>query len=277
MEPVKMKPANERVKKKRAMKSTFSTQDAQPERNVNQRTSLDLQIKNSEQVALQLQFINNKLPDKIYKNDEIKDDSDGSVEIKLISITSGETIEQGPLSSMKIQIVVLDGDFGLGDYENWTEEEFKDKILTKRQLLNGTDLRFIENSSRRPPCKKYRLGATVLQSNSNRGHVRIKEAITKPFRVLDYSGRKYKKHDLPSLDNEVWHLKRIKQDRKFHMRLINNNIHTIRDFKQMYKTNPVKLKESSQLNPVPHPHISDVQDPNALEADSNPDVKQVAK
>ncbi|KAK2638161.1 hypothetical protein Ddye_025956 [Dipteronia dyeriana] len=264
MEPVKMQPANERAKKKRAMESTFSTQDVPPERNFNQRTSLDHQIKKSEQVEFQLQFINNKLPDEIYTNDEIKHDSDGSVEIKLIDTISRETVELDPHSSIVIEIVVLDGDFDSDGHENWTEEQFNAKILTKRQLVNGTvrllvkgkqhitltdgvgtiqELRFIENSSWLLPCKKYRLGARVLQSNSNRGQVRIKEAITEPFRVLDYRGRKYKKHYLPSLDDEVWHLKRIRKDCKFHIRLIDNNIHTIRDFKQAYKTNAGELKE----------------------------------
>ncbi|KAK2638281.1 hypothetical protein Ddye_026076 [Dipteronia dyeriana] len=262
MEPVKkqeMKPGNDRAKKKRAMESTFSTHDAPAERNVNQRTSPDHQIKKPEQIEFQLQFINNKLPDKIYTNDKIKDESDGSVEIKLINTISGKTIEEGPLSSMEIEIHALDGDFGSDGYENWTEQEFKDKIVRERKekgpllkgklnitLTNGVatiqNLHFSDNSSW-IKCKKFRLGASVLRSTSNMGQVRIKEAITEPFAVRDHRGRMYKKHDCPSLDDEVWHLKKITRKREFHTHLNDNNIHTIRDFKNMNKTNPIKLRE----------------------------------
>ncbi|TXG65233.1 hypothetical protein EZV62_006508 [Acer yangbiense] len=289
MEPP-MKRANEGAKKKRAMESTFSTQDAPAERNVNQRTSLDHQIKKSENVEFQLQFINNKLPDKIYTNDPIKDDSDGSVEIKLIDANSRKTIEQGPLSSMDIQIHVLDSDFGSDCHE-----EFNAKILNKRQLVNGTekllvkgkqqikltdgvgtiqDLQFIENSSWRP-SKKFRLGARVLQSNSNMGQVRIKEAVSEAFAVRDYRSKMNKKHSLPSFDDEVWHLKKITRKGKFHTRLNDNNIHTIRDFKNMYKTNPIELREilkdcsDSDWKEIVN-HASSVADDEKLNASSNP-------
>ncbi|KAK0600865.1 hypothetical protein LWI29_019026 [Acer saccharum] len=287
MEPP-MKRANERAKKKRAMESPFSTQDAPAERKVNQRTSLDHQIKKSENVEFQLQFINNKLPDKIYTNDPIKDDSDGSVEIKLIDANSRKTIEQGPLSSMKIQIHVLDSDFGSDGHE-----EFNAKILNKRQLVKGTekllvkgnqqikltdgvgtiqDLQFIENSSWRP-SKKFRLGARVLQSIAgNMGQVKIKEAITEPFRVLEYRGKMYKKHDHLSLDDKVWHLKKITRNREFHIRLKDKGIRTIRD---LNSTNLNELKEilkdcsDSDWKEIVK-HASSVADDEKLNASSNP-------
>ena len=54
----------------------------------------------------------NKLPNKIFTKDKIRDESDGFVQIKLIDTINRETVELNPLSSMEIEIVVLDGDFG---------------------------------------------------------------------------------------------------------------------------------------------------------------------
>ncbi|KAK2638336.1 hypothetical protein Ddye_026131 [Dipteronia dyeriana] len=255
MEPP-METVKKRAKKKRDLESTFSTQDAPAERNVNQRTSLDHQIKQSAQGELQLLFIN-KLPDKIYTNDKIKDVSDEFF-VKLINTIDGKTINEGPLSSMEIKIHVLDGDFGSDSHENWTEEEFKDKIVRERKdkgpLLKGKqnitlkdgvgtiDLCFSDNSSW-IKCKKFRLGARVLQSTSYMGQVRIKEAITEAFAVRDYRSKRAKKHDLPSLKDEVWHLKNVKKGGKFHTRLIDNDIQTVKHFNDMYTRDAKKLRE----------------------------------
>ncbi|KAK0601733.1 hypothetical protein LWI29_026947 [Acer saccharum] len=104
------------------------------------------------------------------------------------------------------------------------------------------DLSFSDNSSW-IKCKKFRLGARVLQSTSNMGQVRIKEAITEAFAVKDYRSKTNKKHDLPSLDDEVWHLKKVKKGGKYHTRLMDNKIKTVGNFKDMYKTNPNKLRK----------------------------------
>ncbi|KAK3198158.1 hypothetical protein Dsin_021573 [Dipteronia sinensis] len=85
--------------------------------------------------------------------------------------------------------------------ENWTEMEFNAKIVHQRgdrplvkgnqniMLKNGVgtiqDLSVSDNSSWLK-CKKFRLGARVVQSSSNMGQVRIKEAITEAFAVKDY-------------------------------------------------------------------------------------------
>ncbi|KAK3198192.1 hypothetical protein Dsin_021607 [Dipteronia sinensis] len=241
----------------RVMKRLIPTLSTPADSNVNPRTSLDHQIKKSEQVEFQLQFAN-KLPDTIYTKDKIRDASDESVQIKLIDTISRKTINVGLYSSLEIEIVVLDGDFGYEGNENWTEQEFNAKIVCQRegkgQLVKGKlklmltdgvgtiqDLSFSDNSSW-IKCKKFRLGARVLQRTSYMGQVRIKGAITEAFTVKDHRSKMNKKHDLPSLDDEVWHLKKITRQGKFHTRLIDNNIHRIRDFKQMYKTNPDQLK-----------------------------------
>ncbi|KAK4849998.1 hypothetical protein QYF36_002868 [Acer negundo] len=182
---------------------TLSTQDPAPaDWNVNPRTPFDYQIKKSEEVELQLVFAN-KLRDKIYTKDKIRDESDhGFVKIKLIDTLSRKTVKVGPSSSLEIEIVVLDGDFNVEENENWTEMEFNAKIVHQsgydKPLMKGKqkltlrdgvgtidDLSFSDNSSW-IKCKKFRLGARVVQNSSNMGQVRIKEAITEAFAVKDY-------------------------------------------------------------------------------------------
>ncbi|KAK1582684.1 hypothetical protein Q3G72_017319 [Acer saccharum] len=255
------------------------------------RTSLDHQIKKSEQVEFQLQFAN-KLPDTIYTKEKIRDESDGSIQIKLVDTISRETVKVGAVSSIEIGIVVLDGDFGFEEYENWTEMEFNAKIVDQREgkgpLVKGKqkiklrggvgiieDLSFSDNSSW-IKCKMFRLGARVLQSTNNMGRVGIKEAITEAFTVRDHRSKTNKKHDLPSLDDEVWHLKKVKKGGKFHTRLIDNNIRTVRNFKQLYKTNPDQLKQilkdctDPDWEAIVHNASCVVDDHEMLNAYSNP-------
>ncbi|TXG65210.1 hypothetical protein EZV62_006485 [Acer yangbiense] len=255
------------------------------------RTSLDHQIKKSEQVEFQLQFAN-KLPDTIYTKEKIRDESDGSIQIKLVDTISRETVKVGALSSIEIGIVVLDGDFGFEENENWTEMEFNAKIVDQREgkgpLVKGKqkiklrggasiieDLSFSDNSSW-IKCKMFRLGARVLQSTGNMGRVGIKEAITEAFTVRDHRSKTNKKHDLPSLDDEVWHLKKVKKGGKFHTRLIDNNIRTVRNFKQLYKTNPDQLKQilkdctDPDWEAIVHNASCVVDDHEKLNAYSNP-------
>ncbi|KAK1581253.1 hypothetical protein Q3G72_004301 [Acer saccharum] len=271
----------------RVMKRLIPTSSRQ---SVNPRTSLDHQIKKSEQVEFQLQFAN-KLPDTIYTKDKIRDESDGSIQIKLVD-TIREKINVDPRSPIEIEILVLDGDFGFEENENWTEMEFNAKIVDQRErkgpLVKGKqkiklrggvgiieDLSFSDNSSW-VKCKKFRLGARVVQSSSNIGQMRIKEAITEAFAVKDYRSKMNKKHDLPSLDDEVWHLKKVKKDGKFHTRLIDNNIQTVRNLKQLLKTNPGQLRQilkdctDPDWEAIVHNASCVVDDHEKLNAYSNP-------
>ncbi|KAI9185993.1 hypothetical protein LWI28_012825 [Acer negundo] len=274
----------------RVMKSLIPTLSRH---SVNPRTSLDHQIKKSEQVEFQLQFAN-KLPDTIYTKDKIRDEGDGSIQIKLVDTISREKINVGPNSSIEIEILVLDGDFGFEENENWTELDFNEKIVLPREgkgpLVKGKqkiklrggvgiieDLSFSDNSSW-IKCKMFRLGARVLQSSSNMGRVRIKEAITGAFAVKDYRSKTNKKHDLPSLDDEVWHLKKVKKGGKYHTRLMDSKIKTVGNFKDMYKTNPNKLRKilkdctDPDWEAIVHNAFCVVDDHEKLSAYSNPSI-----
>lgn len=105
--------------------------------------------------------------------------------------------------SIKIELVVLDGDFP-GDSETWTAEEFNNKIVKeragKRPLLTGGDLtvtlregfaqigdiEFTDNSSW-IRGRKFRLGAKVVPG-SYQDTARICEAMTEAFVVKDHRG-----------------------------------------------------------------------------------------
>ncbi|KAK0599403.1 hypothetical protein LWI29_004957 [Acer saccharum] len=209
------------------------------------RTSPDHQITRSEVREYYLLF-GNKLHNIIYTKDKITDEDFGSVQIKLIDPTTGGIIEKiGDLSSIEIEIVVLDGDFGFEGHENWTEQEFNDNIVLQRgnhkPLVKGKqnitlregvgsidDLKFAVNSNW-TNCKKFRLGARVLQSSTNMGQVRIREAITEAFTVRDQRGK-------------MDHLAKIKEGGEFHKALIDHHIFSGSDLKQMFKNDPAKLR-----------------------------------
>ena len=124
------------------------------------------------------------------------------VQIVIMDTESNKKIMSGPLSSAKIEILVLDGDFGGDDQVEWTEKEFSDSVVRerdgKRPLLTGElvitlnngvgylgDAAFTDNSSW-IRSRKFRLGARLLQSKCT--DVSVQEAITGPFFVKDHRG-----------------------------------------------------------------------------------------
>ncbi|KAK4843655.1 hypothetical protein QYF36_011094 [Acer negundo] len=195
--------------------------------NVTPRTSLD-QAETSEGRGYQLRFAN-KLPSIIFTDKKIKDKSNESVKIVLVDTIHKEPVTSGPLSSIKIQILVLDGDFGCEAQENWTEQEFNAKVVHeregKRPLLTGE------------------LNIMLRDGVVSIGQVSIKEAISEAFMVKDHRAEVYKKHCPPSLDDKVWRLEKIRKDGKFHQRLASHQIDTVKDFMRMYVTDPITLRK----------------------------------
>ncbi|KAK1317942.1 hypothetical protein QJS10_CPA05g01887 [Acorus calamus] len=191
--------------------------------------------------CLQLQFTN-RLSLPIFTGTRIE--GDNSINIALVDALTGQVIMSGPESLMKVEIVVLEGDFEGDEEENWTYEEFENNIVKEREgkppLLSGDvflnlnegigtfgELMFTDNSSW-TRSRKFRLGARVGSGHST--GMRVREAKTKPFIVKDHRGELYKKHHPPSLDDEVWRLEKIGKDGAFHKRLCSENIKTVKDF-----------------------------------------------
>lgn len=55
----------------------------------------------------------------------------------------------------------------------------------------------------------------------------------------------YKKHDRPSLDDEIWRLKKIAKDGRIHKDLSSHQVKTVKDLLQLYVTNPSSLQQVS--------------------------------
>jgi len=104
--------------------------------------------------------------------------------------------------AIKLEIVVLDGDFSPSENEDWTSDEFDRHIVKerhgKRPLLAGElnlimrngiaptgDMEFTDNSSW-IRCRKFRVAVRVAPG-SNQG-VRIREGMTEAFVVKDHRG-----------------------------------------------------------------------------------------
>ncbi|OIV95080.1 hypothetical protein TanjilG_21470 [Lupinus angustifolius] len=201
----------------------------------------------------QLCFIN-KLPDKIFSLSNIKAEDKSPLQIALFDVNTKSIVNNGPLSSIKIEICALNGDFGS---EDWTEVEFNANILKERKgkglLVNGERFITLKNgvgcvtkititdNSRWVKSRKFRLGAKIVKSISI--GTNVKEGRSEAFVVKDSRGESYKKHYPPSLKDDVWRLEKISKGGKIHARLALDGIRTVKDFLQLYTINQSLLLE----------------------------------
>lgn len=160
-----------------------------------------MRIQALEPSSFQLYFVN-KLPSKMFTGNKITDVE--SQPLRIAVEDGGGDLESPISSSVKIEIVVLDGDFPAGDKEDWTAEEFNANIVKERSgrrpLLHGDmnitlrhgaatvgDIEFTDNSSW-IRSRKFRLGARIVSGSDREKGPRIREAITDPFVVKDHRG-----------------------------------------------------------------------------------------
>ncbi|XP_076950821.1 calmodulin-binding protein 60 B-like [Bidens hawaiensis] len=221
--------------------------------------SLDLPnntIEPRQTTSLQLRF-QAKLPQIFFTGTNIESEDKNAVKLMLFDVKSNRIVSTGPFSSLKVEIVPLDGDFSFDDEEDWSEKEFDAKVITARDgrrplitgnlvvtLQNGVadlgELCFTDNSSWRR-SRKFMIGARVKKDMS--AGSRIREAKSQAFIVKDHRGESYKKHHPPSLDDDVWRLEKIAKDGVFHKRLASKRIRTVKDFLQLYVTNESSLRK----------------------------------
>ncbi|KAG4189111.1 hypothetical protein ERO13_A08G207000v2 [Gossypium hirsutum] len=204
---------------------------------------------------LQLLFVD-KPPSTIFTGSKVGTENGYPIRIILVDATSQAIISSGYLSSIKVEIVALNGEFGTDERQDWTENEFNASVLREREgrrplvtgdlnitLVDGVgtvdNVIFTDNSSW-IRCRKFRLGARIVQRSA--GEVTIREATSDAFKVMDHRGELYKKHYPPLLHDEVWRLERIAKDGAFHKRLANKNIHTVKDFLRLHVTDPIALR-----------------------------------
>nr|GEV25204.1 calmodulin-binding protein 60 B-like [Tanacetum cinerariifolium] len=201
--------------------------------------------------SLQLRF-QTQMRRTYFTGNRIESEHNSAIRLVLFDVNSNRIVSNGPLSSLRIVIVPLDGDFSADDHEDWSQTDFDTKVIFardgKRPLLTGDlvltlkegvadlgDLVFTDNSSWRR-SRKFRIGAKVQNSE-----VRIREARSEAFVVKDQRGESYMKHHPPSLDDEVWRLEKIAKGGKLDTRLGLHKIYTLKDFLQVHTTNESSL------------------------------------
>ncbi|GMH13801.1 hypothetical protein Nepgr_015642 [Nepenthes gracilis] len=212
-------------------------------------------IEGSDGRNLQLQF-RSRLSLPLFTGGKVEGEQGSAIHIVLIDANTGHVVTSGPLSSVKLDVVVLEGDFNNEDDEDWTWEEFESHVVKeregKRPLLTGdlqvtlkegvgtlVELTFTDNSSW-IRSRKFRLGLKVASGYSE--GVRIREAKTEAFTVKDHRGELYKKHYPPALSDDVWRLEKIGKDGSFHKRLNASGIYTVEDFLRLAVRNSQELR-----------------------------------
>lgn len=140
----------------------------------------------------------------LFTGGKVEGEQGAAIHIVLIDGNTGRVVASGPESSVRLDIIVLEGDFNNEDDENWTQEEFESHVVKeregKRPLLTGElqvqlkegvgtlgELTFTDNSSW-IRSRKFRLGLKVA-SGSCEG-MRIREAKTEAFTVKDHRGER---------------------------------------------------------------------------------------
>uniref|UniRef100_A0A2P2MH57 Calmodulin-binding protein 60 B n=2 Tax=Rhizophora mucronata TaxID=61149 RepID=A0A2P2MH57_RHIMU len=213
------------------------------------------QIEGPDGRNLQLRF-RYRLSLPLFTGGKVEGEQGAAIHIVLLDVNTGHVVTSGPEASVKLDVVVLEGDFNNEDDEDWTQEEFESHVVKeregKRPLLTGDlqvtlkegvgtlgELVFTDNSSW-IRSRKFRLGLKVASGYCE--DVRIREAKTEAFTVKDHRGELYKKHYPPTLHDEVWRLEKIGKDGSFHKRLNINEIFTVEEFLRFAVKDPQKLR-----------------------------------
>ncbi|MFQ6620256.1 hypothetical protein Gotur_000905 [Gossypium turneri] len=175
----------------------------------------------------------------LFTGGKVEGQQGAAIDIVLIDANTGHVVASGPESSLKLDVVVLEGDFNNEDDDNWTEEEFDSHVVKerdgKRPLLTGDlqvvlnegvgtlgELSFTDNSSW-IRSRKFRLGLKVA-SDCCEGF-RIREAKTDAFTVKDHRGEQ-----------------KIGKDGSFHKRLNKAGIFTVEDFLRLVVRDSQRLR-----------------------------------
>lgn len=203
-----------------------------------------------------------QLKQPIFTNNKIVDIANNPIEIQLMDTRTNSMIPPadthlGPSSVVRLEVLVLDGDFQCEDRDVWTADQFNAVVLKaregKRPLLVGSlnvpmnnhgvavidDVFFTDNSSW-IRCRKFRIGVRIMPAD----HLgsRVKEAVSESFTVRDHRGESYKKHYPPFLTDNVWRLENIGKDGPIDKRLQSEGIRNVQDFLKLNTIDPDKLQ-----------------------------------
>ncbi|XP_038879774.1 calmodulin-binding protein 60 D-like isoform X2 [Benincasa hispida] len=242
---------------------------------------------------LKLRFMN-KIPSTIFTTNDIEAENGEELQVGLFDIAANYYIVDAthPLSSVLIEVVVLDGEFD--DEEVITLSDFYKSVVSQRlgerpllvgdgkrfRLKNGvssiTNVFFTRNSSR-TRTKNIRLGLRVIH-DSNDNCPTIQHAVSNPFRVKDHRVQLNKKHHPPRGEDEVWRLEGIGRNGEYHKRLSSEGILTVdsfvkahqRDYRSLRKLLGNRLSDKKWKAMVNHaleyvPTIIPTSDPTSFE------------
>jgi hypothetical protein len=88
----------------------------------------------------QLQF-RTRLSLPLFTGGKVEGEQGAAIHVVLLDANTGHVVTSGPESSVKLDILVLEGDFNKEEEEGWTEEDFESHIVKeregKRPLLTG--------------------------------------------------------------------------------------------------------------------------------------------
>ncbi|KAF8029751.1 hypothetical protein BT93_E2242 [Corymbia citriodora subsp. variegata] len=169
--------------------------------------------------------IQTKLSDSLFSGKKLEGEGGARISFALINANTGDVVRSGLESSVKLDIVVLEGDFNKDDEDNWTQEEFENHVVKQREgkgpLLAGDlavklkegvgemgELIFNDNSSWNR-SKRFRIGLKVATGFC--GNTRIREAKTNAFQVKEHRGEAYRKHYPPASDDESGDWSRLRK------------------------------------------------------------------
>ncbi|CAN6329333.1 unnamed protein product [Urochloa humidicola] len=201
-----------------------------------------------------LVFLNDLKP--VYTMTKLEPDEGTAIKVAMVERLENNRmniVRLGPLSSVRVEIVALHGNFNAKSEECWSTEEFSKHIVTGReksaQLLTGNltlklnggealleNAIFTDNSSF-TSTKMFRLGLRLINPSCER----VLEGVTKPFRVKERRVEGFEKHYPPLLDDEVWRLKKIGKIGAYHQALSDNGINSVKKFLQAYMKDEQKL------------------------------------
>ncbi|XP_048132456.1 calmodulin-binding protein 60 D-like [Rhodamnia argentea] len=202
-------------------------------------------------------WIRTKLSDPLFTRKKLEGEGGACISVAVIDANTRDVVRSGPESSIKLDVVVLEGDFNKDDEDNWALEEFENYVVKERErkgpLLTGDlqvtlkegvgelgELIFTDNSSWNR-SKRFRIGLKVASSHC--GNTRIREAKTDAFRVKEHRGESNKKHYPPASDDEVWRLEKIAKDGISHRKLSEAGIHKVEDFLRRLAADSKNLRE----------------------------------
>ncbi|KAL3740289.1 hypothetical protein ACJRO7_021550 [Eucalyptus globulus] len=147
--------------------------------------------------------LRNKLSLPLFTEKKLEGEGGARISVALINADTGDVVTSGPEASIKLDVVVLEGDFNRDDEENWAPEEFDSYVVKeregKRPLLTGNlrvklkagvgelgDMIFTDNSSWNR-SKRFRIGLKVASGYGK--NTRIREAKTDAFSVKECRGQ----------------------------------------------------------------------------------------